>query len=220
MSQILSQPARAKLVYKRWTLSNFQIDFGRPGFIVSQTLCAKRMTTPELLFQRLQELGAGEFAHLNGSLIEHLKGTADLLKSWGNREALCNAGLYHAVYGTDGYDESLVGLTMRQQIAGFIGTEAEGITYLYGACDRKAFYPRIGTSSQLTYSDRFTQKSFEIPQTTLKDLCELILANELEIAKNSEPFRKEYGAQLSQLFEQMRGLVSDHGFRFYKEVLG
>ena len=125
------------------------------------------MTTPELLFQRLQELGAGEFVHLNGSLIEHLKGAADLLKSWGNREALCNAGLYHAVYGTDGYDESLVVLTMRQQIAGLIGTEAEGITYLYGACDRQAFYPRIGTSSQLTYSDRFTQKSFEIPHTTL-----------------------------------------------------
>jgi len=36
LSQILSQTARAKLVYKRWTLSNFQIDFGRPGFIVSQ----------------------------------------------------------------------------------------------------------------------------------------------------------------------------------------
>src|SRR5215213_9619035 len=35
LSQILSQPAKAKLVPNRWTLSNFQIDFGRPGFIVS-----------------------------------------------------------------------------------------------------------------------------------------------------------------------------------------
>src|SRR5205809_483254 len=38
LSQILSQPARAKLAYKRWTFSNFQIDLGRPGFIVSQPL--------------------------------------------------------------------------------------------------------------------------------------------------------------------------------------
>lgn len=178
------------------------------------------MTAPELLFERLHELGVGEFVHLNGSLIEHLKGTADLLKAWGNREALCNAGLYHAVYGTDGYDQSLVGLAMRPQVASLIGAEAEEITYLYGACDRNAFYPRIGTTSQLIYSNRFTRKSFEIRYSALKDLCELVLANELEIARNSESFRKEHGERLGRLFEQMRGLVSDRGFKFYNEVLG
>ncbi len=88
------------------------------------------MTASELLFKRLQELGAGEFVHLNGSLIEHLKGTADLLKAWGNREELCKAGLYHAVYGTDGYDESLVDLSMRHQVKNLIGTETEEIVYL------------------------------------------------------------------------------------------
>src|SRR5215203_140499 len=36
LSQILSQPEKAKLVMVV-TLSNFQIDFGRPGFIVSGT---------------------------------------------------------------------------------------------------------------------------------------------------------------------------------------
>jgi len=178
------------------------------------------MNTPEVLFQRLQELGAGEFGHINGSLIEHLNGTAELLKAWGNRNALCTAGLYHAVYGTDGYEASLIDHTMRQQVADLIGAEAEEITYLYGACDRDAFYPRIGTASQLNYSDRFTRKSFEISHPALKDLCELILANELEIASHSESFRQEYGELLRTLFDRMRGLVSEQGFGFYKTILG
>lgn len=147
-------------------------------------------------------------------------GTADLLKAWGNREALYKAGLYHAVYGTDGYDESLVALAMRDEVKNLIGTEAEEIVYLYGACDRNLCYARIGTPAQLIYSDRFTTKSFEITYSTLKDLCELILANELEIARNSESFRNEYGRRLSGLFERMHGLISDQGFAFYKKVLG
>lgn len=178
------------------------------------------MNTPELLFKRLQELQAGEFAHLNGPLIDHLKGTADLLTAWGNRDVLCNAGLYHAAYGTDGYSQSLVDLTTRPRIADLIGTEAEEIVYLYGACDRKAFYPRIGTDLQLTFSDRFTGKSFGISHSILRDLCELTLANELEIAENSESFRAQYGKSLSGLFENMRGLVSDAGFAFFRKVLG
>jgi hypothetical protein len=178
------------------------------------------MNTPELLFKQLQKLRAGEFAHINGSLIDHLKGTAELLKAWGNRDVLCNAGLYHVVYGTDGYDQPLVTLTMRHQVANLIGKEAEEIVYLYGACDRDAFYPRIGTNMQLTYPDRFTGKSFEIQRSVLRDLCELILANELEIAKNNESFREQYGKQLSELFERMRGLVSDAGFECYRKVLG
>lgn len=46
---------------------------------------------------------AGEIAHLNGPLLEHLERTELLLSPWGCSETASLAGLCHAVYGTDGF---------------------------------------------------------------------------------------------------------------------
>jgi hypothetical protein len=170
-------------------------------------------------FEQLEALGAGEFAHVNGSLIAHLSGTARLLEAWGSREALCSAGLYHAVYGTDGYGASLVDRTMRHRVAAIIGPEAEEITYLYGACERGAFWPRIATDLQCTFVDRFAGASFEIPHQHLRDFCELTFANELEIASDNLLFIAECGDFLRQLFDRMKPLVSAQAYRHYKRVL-
>jgi hypothetical protein len=177
------------------------------------------MKTTDELFAHLQTLGAGELQHLNGSLVAHLRGTEALLRSWGANESLCVAGLYHAVYGTDGYNPALTLLDGRKSIAALIGTTAEELAYLYGACNRNVFYPRIGTEAQLRFADRFTNTEYAIEASQLTSLCELILANELEIASNSAEFRAKYGAALSKLFERMSGLVSEAGFQAYRSIL-
>jgi hypothetical protein len=177
------------------------------------------MKTSDELFVQLQALGAGEFEHLNGSLATHLRGTEALLRSWGASESLCVAGLYHAVYGTDGYNPALSTLAGRSGISELIGVEAEKLAYLYGACNRKVFYPRIGTESQLMFADRFNNSEHAIEPAQLAQLCELILANELEIASNSAEFRAKYGAALARLFERMSGLVSEAGFQAYRSIL-
>ncbi len=179
------------------------------------------MTTsaPKDLFAQLQAMGAGEFQHLNGSLEAHLRGVESLLRAWGARQALGSAGLYHAVYGTDGFNPALTGLDGRARVAELIGPEAEELAYLYGACDRAVFYPRIGRGAQLQFADRFRSAEYEISTSQLKDLCELILANELEIAGNSSEFRSKHGPQLSAFFERMQGLVSEAGFQSFRTVL-
>jgi len=177
------------------------------------------MNTPADPFEVLQSLGAGEFAHLNGSLAAHLRSTESLLKSWGARDALCRAGLFHAVYGTSAFEASLAPVADRATIAGLLGKEAEQLAYLYGACNRGAFYPRIGGPLQRRFVDRFVQQEYEIPIADLADLCELTLANELEIASQSEAFRAQHGAALLALFERMRGLVSEVGFAAACELL-
>lgn len=179
--------------------------------------------TSDALFAALQALGAGEFAHLNGSLATHLRGTEDLLMQWGARPALCAAGLYHAVYGTDGYEQAVVTLALRPRIAALIGEEAEALAYLYGAAHRKAFYPRIGaTAVQLQFSDRFTGDD-NVPLTPgqLKDLCELIVANELQIAQHSDSFRQQYGEALRELFDRMAaaGLITGAATQAYRAIL-
>jgi hypothetical protein len=159
-------------------------------------------------YGRLLAFGADAFPHVAGALAPHLLRTASLLQRWGNRPALCLAGLYHAVYGTDGIRGSLVGLDRRGAIADVIGSDAESIAYRYGACDRDVFHPRIGTNASLQFVDRFTRSEYPIEDAALRDFCELTLANELELAQSSDAFLAKHRGALGGLAARMRPFVS------------
>jgi hypothetical protein len=153
-------------------------------------------------FDQLQALGAGEFSHLNGSLLSHLKGTYQLLKAWGARDALCDAGLFHAAYGTAGFDQAMVGLEQRQQIQALIGEEVEAMVYCYCACERGLTFQSID-QPQAPYKNRFTGEHSLLTGQQLKDFCELTVANEMELLNSSEAFRQQYGESLKGLFQRM-----------------
>jgi Domain of unknown function (DUF6817) len=170
------------------------------------------------VFKQLAELGADELQHINGSLLSHLEGTYGLLKAWGNREGLCKAGLYHAVYGTFAFESSLVDLKKRERIAVLIGPEAERIVYYYGACDRDYFYPRIGRLDEPNFLNRFTGQFENISKQMVGDLLELTLANELEIIKKDDAFLAERRVKYESLFDRFEPFVSAKGFEEYKRV--
>jgi hypothetical protein len=169
--------------------------------------------------ERLAAMGAGEFAHVAGTLAAHLANTAALLKRWGNREALCLAGLYHAVYGTDGIRGELTTPGGRSLIVDVIGAESEAIVYRYGACARDAFHPRIGTPRATQFVDRFTESEYSISVAALADFCELTLANELELAISSAAFLTKHGPALADLAERMREHVSSAALCACRDVL-
>jgi len=171
------------------------------------------------LFQELQRMGAGDFAHLNGSLEQHLIGTASLLDAWQAPENLCVAGLFHAAYGTAEFSSSMVSSQERHKIAALIGESSERLVYLYCCCDRAMFYPLIGTDREYLLPDRFTGLANELTTAELSCLCELTAANELEIAAHSEPFRKQYGAPLAELFSRMGSRLSSYARVSAAEVL-
>jgi len=167
----------------------------------------------------LHALGAREFVHPNGSLERHLRATARLLRRWGNRDAVCLAGLYHAVYGTAGIRGALVGLDARAATIDVIGVEAEGLVYLYGACDRDGFHPRIGTAMQRLFVDRFARAEYAIDACRLRDFCEITVANELELARRSAAFRARHARALMELVERMQGLISDSAYAAARAAL-
>jgi hypothetical protein len=171
------------------------------------------------IFKALKDLGAGEFAHLNGPLIDHLLGTEALLRQWQASDEICRAGLYHAAYGTAGFASQLLPITLRGQIADLIGADAELLVYLYCACDRDRFYPRIGTAEQMRFINRFDGQEIELSMVQLCALCEITLANELQLAAESEAFRMQYGESLCELFDRMRDLVSPAGWQAYQRIL-
>lgn len=173
-------------------------------------------------FLTLKELGVGEFAHLNGDLESHLLGTYKLLKEWDNPEYVCDAGLYHAVYGTQpmqklGIPHNEYSPSDRPKIRGIIGEESEQLVYLYGACDRDYFYPQIG-SPKPNYRDRFTGKNQVLSSIALMDILEITMANELEICISGPSLKEINRDNCIELFDRFNGFVSAKAFARYREV--
>ncbi|MEO7426098.1 MAG: DUF6817 domain-containing protein [Fibrobacteria bacterium] len=170
----------------------------------------------------LKELGVGEFAHLNGSLETHLLGTYELLREWNNPGYVCDAGLYHAVYGTQpmerlGIPHKEYSPSDRPKIREIIGEESEQLVYFYAACDRDFFYPQIG-SSMAQYRDRFTGNKLELPLDKLKGMLEITMANELEICMSGPLIKEKNRIEYIELFSRFTGLVSAEAFSRYQDV--
>lgn len=170
-------------------------------------------------FEALQELGAGDFQHLNGTLEAHLKGTELILEQWGASEVLQVAGLFHAAYGTAGFDENMVSLNQRHEISKVIGSDAEALVYLYCSCDRDYVFPQFSQKGEIQFKDRFTGLIFPLEASQANQFCELTVANELELVYSSEDFKQSYGKVLLELFVGMDEYLSQEAQKSYKSAL-
>ena len=160
-------------------------------------------------FQELANLGVGDFEHLDGTLIEHLTNTKALLCQWGASLELQDAGLYHAAYGTAGFDENFISINQREKIAKIIGKDAEEIVYQYCACDRQYFFKQFGNTEKLIFKNRFNNEQYHLSGEMLKSFCELTAANEIEIALGNPKFKSKHGSALNDLFIHMKAYLSD-----------
>ena len=167
-------------------------------------------------FEVLQAIGAGDFKHLNGSLEAHLRGTESVLKSWGSGELLQVAALFHAAYGTAGFDENMVSLNQRQEIARVIGAAEEALVYLYCSCDRDFVFPQFGKTGEILFKDRFSGSLFVLDEANTKLFCELMVANELELVYASHALKVKYGAELVELFQRMDSFLSSEARSAYQ----
>jgi hypothetical protein len=168
--------------------------------------------------RRLKALGAADFPHVNGPLLPHLEGTYELLKKWNARQALCDAGLFHSVYGTAGYDQRLVSLGDRDRIVAIIGAEAERIVYLFSACDRDFLYDQILQHEAPQYRDRIDGTVVSLDPRSCSDLCELTMANECQIMLAS---RRAAGAQRERfrpLFDRMQRHVGGGAWEEWSRI--
>lgn len=158
--------------------------------------------------RQLIELGAGEFEHVDGTLIAHFEGTMCLLKEWNASQVLQDAALYHGAYGTSAFAPNLFELSQREEVAQVIGCEAENIVYHYCACDREAFFAQFGTVDKPVFYDRNTSEISTISCELLQQICELTAANEIEIAINNTSFVAQHGPGLVDLFSRMKMFLS------------
>jgi hypothetical protein len=123
--------------------------------------------------------GAATAGHGVRTLIEHLQGVSDLLVAYGARPALCDAGLFHSVYGTESYQQQTIPDDLRPQVINLIGAEAERLARLFGVMEKESFYALLD-AGEGEISHRQTGARIPLSRGDFRDLCELTVANWLE----------------------------------------
>jgi hypothetical protein len=67
---------------------------------------------------------------------EHLKGVQAVLRYWGSPSYVIKAGLFHSIYGTEGFQGFSLPLSERAAIQHLIGTKAERLSFWFCMVDR------------------------------------------------------------------------------------
>lgn len=88
------------------------------------------MTAREFLLS----LNLDRVPHSGRSFIDHLSGVEQILRVCRCSDAVCAAGLFHSIYGTEFFDAGLV--VDRDQVKELIGKEAEYLAWLFCNANR------------------------------------------------------------------------------------
>jgi hypothetical protein len=131
----------------------------------------------------LKSLGASDYTHISGPMINHLIGTYNVLYSWDSSLLTCKAGLFHAIYGPQGLPLPLLSLEKRGEIKEVIGADVEELVYLYCACDKSFVLPQFKTTLDIQFRNRFTGEELPFNKRYIGSFCELTVANELDVAR-------------------------------------
>ncbi len=75
----------------------------------------------------------------NGTFMDHLCGVESAMRRWGLPESLCLAGLFHSVYGTQGFGYYTLPLSHRSKVQQLIGKRGEAAVYYNCVMDRGSF---------------------------------------------------------------------------------
>lgn len=176
------------------------------------------MSAEARLADLLRARGAATIDHPGGTLDAHLERVQHRLARLGASPMLQLAGRAHAVYGTDGFDVSLLALHERAVLAGIVGPDAELLVYRYGACDRKRTWTSLAEDGRVC--DRFTGESHELAPDELRAFADLSLVNELDLAEHSATFLDQHGDFFRRLTSFWEPVLSPAVCADARRVLG
>lgn len=128
----------------------------------------------------LRQANTDDMPHSDRGLLDHLLGTRQILIDWETRPALCDAGLFHSVYGTEYYELQAVPLTMRNEVRQLIGEEAESLAWYFCMIRRESLYENSGREGEFKVQHRLTDEWLPLTKTEFQDLLSLNIANCLE----------------------------------------
>lgn len=123
----------------------------------------------------LRRLGFGELTHdSHVPFLSHLLGTRRLLAEWGERPALCDAGLFHSAYGTEYFQPDQP--ASRDEVREVIGDEAEHVAWLWCTIRRDTLEP----SAPHTAINREADQPIVLSDQAARDTATLWVADTVE----------------------------------------
>jgi hypothetical protein len=132
-------------------------------------------------------LGIEKVPHTGKSYLAHLVNVYRLMESAGCDEELCQAGIFHSIYGTEAFQGFKLPLESRDKVREIIGARAERFAYLNCAMDRAAFdQALVQPAEPYRYVDRLTGETILLDRSNFDDLCRVHLYDWLEqVARSS-----------------------------------
>ncbi|KAK9805046.1 hypothetical protein WJX73_006614 [Symbiochloris irregularis] len=115
--------------------------------------------------------------------LDHLMGVSRVLQNWGEPQAVCDAGLFHSIFGTELFQDYSVDFKQRPQIQKLIGERAEFLAYVFCIMDLASLDATMcDPDGQHSILARQDQGGHRVPLTDqqYRDLITVQLADWLE----------------------------------------
>lgn len=138
----------------------------------------------------LKRLGFDRLQHdSHVPFISHLVGTRRTLARWGERQALCDAGLLHSAYGTEYFEFDSP--ATRDEVRDVVGAEAERIAWLWCTIERDHIDVSVPSAP-----NRHTGDTIELSEQELADLATLWAADTVEQIDRMADDEQDFAAGL------------------------
>lgn len=129
----------------------------------------------------LVELGIEKVPHTEKTYLGHLINVYRVMQSEGCTEEVCQAGMFHSIYGTQKFQGFKLELHQRADVRALIGERAEKIAYLNCSMLRETFdEAALGNGEIYRFIDRVTGEPVELNRADFDDLCRVHLYDWLE----------------------------------------
>ena len=135
----------------------------------------------------LRRLGYAELTHdSHVPFLSHLLGTRRLLVSWGERPALCDAGLFHSAYGTEYFQPDHP--ASRDEVTALIGPVAEEIAYAWCTIRRDT----LAVDEPHAVEVRDAAEPWELGARLARDVATLWAADTVEQVERMTPEERDF----------------------------
>lgn len=169
-------------------------------------------------FKRLTDFlvaeGVEQVGHTGKSYLAHLIGVYKLMEAHGCTEEVCQAGMFHSIYGTQRFQGFKLALERRPAVRALIGERAERLAYLNCAMERASFDRAVEQSGdRCTLTDRLTGEEVSLTREDFDDLCRIHLYDWLE----QVPRSREWDYR-RQAYRDMAARLGEPAQRTYEHV--
>ncbi len=135
----------------------------------------------------LVSLGTADIGHTEKSYLAHAIGVRNDMKAWGESDDLCNAALFHSIYGTQQFQGFTLPLAKRPELQGLIGDYAEKIAFVNCFMDRATLDAQVREDKEhYPITNRETGEEMLLTRDEYDDLARLHLCDMLEQVERSD----------------------------------